>query len=538
MLTPAKGTSKSKPFALLQEWRVNSTETRENETIIVNRLIVNRNMTLTLVNCSLLVNSSVENRGKIEVYGALVLRNHTTIRASNASIGYYFYLYSTSTFNGSDSTIRDVGRNANHLRERGIHIKSAKATIQNMIITNCQKGLIFTDPGLLRINSSQIVVNGVGIRITDEGSNITVENCVIGWNWAGIIIDNSWWGHQNGANNTIQQNAIVNNYEYGVGMYDSINNTVRRNLLINQSRGIYLYLSKSNLIEENEIEMNPTGWGITLAEGSSANTIKQNIIQSGDIGIFMNSSSPNFLIGNQIRNTLEAAISVESCRSGDSIFSNEITANFGVALKMSDSKLIRVENNTFQIFDETNPGIFIEETEECSFFTNQILAAGPGFHLLDSSNILFSRNVVSSNSSTFLFANGFTKNITLTLFEEAMNSSLNDGSTLKVVPNASVESEIASMTLYVNNKTLASTSNPPLELILNTNDIGGGNFIVDVEIVFLNGTTVNWMFSLSVQGRPRVSTTNSETANWEILGTLLTSLIIICKRWNTKKRDL
>ncbi|MFQ5977223.1 MAG: NosD domain-containing protein [Candidatus Heimdallarchaeota archaeon] len=365
-----------------------------------------------------------------------------------------------------------------------------------------------------------------------------VENCVIGWNWAGIIIDNSWWGHQNGANNTIQQNSIVNNYEYGIGMYDSINNTVRRNLLINQSRGIYLYLSKNNLIEENEIEMNTAGWGITLVEGSSTNTIKENIIQSGDIGILMNSSSPNFLIGNQIRNTLEAAISVESCRSGGSIFSNEITVNFGVALRMSESKLIRVENNTFHIFDETSPGILIEETEDCSFLANQILAAGPGFRLLDSSNLLLSGNVVSSNSSTFLFANSFTKNITLTLFEEAMNSSLNDGSTLKVVPNASVESEIASMTLYVNNKSLASTSNPPFELILNTNDIGGGNFVVDVEIVFINGTTVNWMFSLSVQGRPRFSTTDSETSSWGILGSLLMSLFLIGKRWNTKKRDL
>lgn len=536
MLTPAKVTLKPNQFGLLQEWRVNSTETRENETIIANKLIVNRNTTLTLINCSLLVNSSVENRGKIEVNGALVLRNHTTIRAINASIGYFFYFYSTSTFNGSDSTIRDVGRNSNPLRERGIHIKSRKVTIQNMTITNCSEGLIFTAPGLIRINNSVIVENGVGIRIADEGSNVTIENCVIERNWAGIIIDNSWWGHQKGANNTIQHNTIANNYGYGVGMYDSINNTIRRNSLINQSLGIYLYLSENNLIEKNEIETDATGWGIILAEGSSSNTIKQNLIQFGSIGIIMNGSSPNFLIGNQIRNTLEAAISVERCRSGDSIFSNEITVNFGVALRISDSKLIRVENNTFHVFEEMNPGILIDETEDCSFYANQILAAGPGFHLLDSNNLLFSGNAVSSNSSTFLFANSLSKNIMLTLFEEAMNSSLNDGSTLKLIPKASVESEIASMTLYIDNKTLISTDKPPLELILNTNDIGGGNFDVVVEIVFLNGTTVNWMFSLIVQGRPRNSSSNSETTSWEILGPLLMSLLLIGKRWNTKKR--
>jgi parallel beta-helix repeat protein len=483
-----------KQLELLQEWKVNATEVRKNEIITVNRLTVDNNVSLTLANCTLMINSTLENRGKIQISGTLILRNQTTIRAVDASIGYRFYFSSTSTFIASDSTIQDVGIYSKYAeyRDQGIHLRSKQTILRSTNITHC-------------------------------------------WNGAGVTIEHS------SGNNTIRNNKIASNYQhgvvdysYGVGMFRSNNNTICGNWLGDERIGIFLSLSDDNRIEQNEIETSAQGSGMFLEAGSSGNLLLQNIIHYARIGIEMTKASPNSVIANQFIDTHEVAILMDTCKQGDSISSNKLTVSSGIAMEIKDSSLARVENNTINASFGTNPAIYIVDSDNCSFIANQIATEGPVFRLLASSNIFLSENAVVSTSAIFLFGDSQSMNITFALFDPVNTTSLNLGSTLKLLPNAAVKSEIVSMTLHVNERVLSHVDTPNLELYLNTTEIGRGTFAIAVNIVFLNGTEASWSFSLVIEGRPVVSTTTSK-ASWRVLMPLLLGLLSL-KAWILKRR--
>ncbi|MHA2497116.1 MAG: right-handed parallel beta-helix repeat-containing protein [Candidatus Hodarchaeales archaeon] len=527
-----------KQLELLQEWKVNATEVRKNEIITVNRLTVDNNVSLTLANCTLMINSTLENRGKIQISGTLILHNQTTIRAVNASIGYRFYFSSTSTFTASDSTIQDVGIYSKYAeyRDQGIHLRSKQTILRSTNITHCWNGLVIATKNSVKVEGCRITGCAMaGVWIVEDGGNVILENSEIGWNGAGVTIEHS------SGNNTIRNNKIASNYQYGVvdysygvGVFRSNNNTIFGNRLGDERIGIFLSLSDDNRIEQNEIVTSAQGSGMFLEAGSSGNLLLQNIIHYARIGIEMTKASPNSVIANQFIDTHEVAILVDTCKQGDSISSNKLTVSSGIAMEIKDSSLARVENNTINASFGTNPAIYIVDSDNCSFIANQIATEGPVFRLLASSNIFLSENVVVSTSAIFLFGDSQSMNITFALFDPVNTTSLNLGSTLKLLPNAAVKSEIVSMTLHVNERVLSHVDTPNLELYLNTTEIGRGTFAIAVNIVFLNGTEASWSFSLVIEGRPVVSTTTSK-ASWRVLMPLLLGLLSL-KAWILKRR--
>ncbi|MFQ5977218.1 MAG: NosD domain-containing protein [Candidatus Heimdallarchaeota archaeon] len=594
MFEPNNGLISQKPVKLVQNWNVTSSEVRTGEIIFANRVEVGENVSLTLNNCVLMINSTQDYIGKIVIIGSLILRDQTVIRAYDSSFGYRFFLFSTSTFEVSDSTIRDVGRNSPVSHDRGIHLNGMQTFLRNVTITNGWDGLIIATNHTVRVVNSRIVDNAaVGVRIEEQGGNAVLEYCTIEKNPIGLqiqgdsgnntlrysnlsseeycvgIFNSAYYNYQFGsgispkANNSILENRItshrtgislqssnnntiignvISSESDGIILGSSYNNTISRNLIWSKITGFSLSFADYNQIDHNEIETSSIGTGISFEPGASGNLFQFNSIRFSKIGISSRGASPNMIIGNQIRDTQQVAISLELVKNGDAILSNELTAVSGFAMRMISSSLAIIEGNIITISSKNVPAIYLDDVENCSFISNQVTATGLAFHLVDSANIRFLENTVASISTSFLLADSLSKNVTVTVYDVINDSSLYAGSTLIMVPQPGMESEIASMTLYIDEVIFSRVERPNLKLVLDTFELGGGDFNFAVKIVYVNGTEADWFFSLTIHGRPRYysgKTIKYETTSkttWDIILTSFALGLLTMKSWLQKRR--
>ncbi|MFX0117180.1 MAG: right-handed parallel beta-helix repeat-containing protein [Candidatus Hodarchaeota archaeon] len=517
------------PPHLFQIWTVASNETRMNENITVDELTVERDASLTLMNCTLMINSNDGTTGEIAIQGELILRGGTIIKAVNPGYRYNFHFWTTSIFNGSDSTIRDVGNLIESpfpivQSDRGIQLKSEKTILKNMTISHCLDGLAVFTNNPVQIDHCKIVDNiFAGVRVQPGFGNVVINNSLLEGNGIGFLADEEIQTKR-GSNNTIQNCTINANTEYGIGILSGDNNTILRNHIANHSVGIYIEKSMDTKLERNVIEQ--CSIGIILEHGSSGNLLQQNNIRLGDIGISLASSGPNILLRNKISDTQEAALSIDRCIRGDSISSNNLRSSSGFAIRVTKSKLVYIDNNSILGVSEADPAVYIEESESCFITKNAISARLQAIHLQDSSNNIFSQNIPSALTKTFLLADGTSFNTTLTIFDRANRTSLLPGATLRLIPDADSASEVTSMTLLVDKRTFATSDASNYELEIDTVTLGGGNFTVTVEIMFKNGTTSSWVFLLEIKGRPRDPGTTSGTNGNMLLPLVLGMLLL------------
>ncbi|MFQ5981295.1 MAG: NosD domain-containing protein [Candidatus Heimdallarchaeota archaeon] len=595
LFVPKPALAHQKPSKMLQNWNVTSSETRTGETIIAEKLTVHENVTLTLVNCTLQINSTEVNMGEVEIHGTLILQNYTLVRAVNPSFGYHFLLRSTSFFNVSDSTIRGVGTDSPARADRGIHLNGKQATLRSTNITNCIDGLVITTKNPVWILDSRIVNSTMtGIRVEGEGGNVVVENSVMEGHSYGVLIyrsfgnntfrgcnitssshgigifDWAYYSFQYGvdplANNSLDgnritsletgimvdssfNNSILGNWvasqDTGIALESSDNNVIHGNQIISENTGITLRLSDGNRIEINEIETNSSGSGIVLEPGTVRNLLRQNIIRSAGIGIGMRTASLITITDNQIFDTEQAAILIETCYRANISF-NEIMVSSGVGLSISESSSVVIENNTVIVSSRlVDPAIYLDGASYCSFIANQISTQGPAFYFARSSNILLLENTVSSISGLFLLADDPSKNITLNVWNNVNITALFPQSTLIIIPPAALKPEIITMALKVEARgemlSFSNVTAPNLELMLDAFDIGSGNFTITVTVTFLNGTEIDWTFSLYVHGESgfkpskEIAYTTTSKAGWNILIPLLLGILLF-KGWNWRKR--
>lgn len=576
------------------EWRVSVNETRQDQVIIVKRLEVDENISLTLINCTVMINSTLDDTGQILILGTLVMRD-TVIRAVNASHGYRFFLFSLSIFDVDNCTIRDVGKNSVVSRDRGIHVNSQKTIIRNSVISHSWDGLVIITNTTATIDACQIVNNVLsGVRIEARAANILLENSVIDQNYDGIIFD---W---RSTNNVIRNNLITSNSQAGVSTfhdpslyYSSVgppsvnnnsiysnsildqpigvniaysgfnsifdnqitseqtgislqytdNNTIHNNSIVSQHDGIAARFADNNTITQNTIEAGPTDSGIILDTAASDNLLQENSIRFPEIGIELRSASSNTLIRNRIRDTQEIAISIDTCQGGNYLSFNNLTVSSGIAIKITDSEFVTLESNTVATSGSiTDPAIFLEEAQSCSIFGNRITSIGPAFYLQDSPHNLFSENIATSNLAPLLALNSLSRNITLYLPVSSQTTILLfPRSTLRLVPPETIKQEIVSMILYADQQLLSNSSSPSLELVLDSYDIGGGNFTITVDIEFLNGTEEQWSFFVYVQGRVypnqnrEITYATTSNANWSSLLPLILAMFML-SGWVRKRK--
>jgi parallel beta-helix repeat protein len=179
-----------------------------------------------------------------------------------------------------------------------------------------------------------------GIEI--NANNATIEENIIQHNTIGIFIYHSNF-------HLIKNNTVSNNQDYGIHLYQSIENDIQNNIIESNRWGILLISSLFNQIERNLVRQNHY-YGIWLSRGSSYNTIIQNSIEeNNDYGICLHLFSNNNTIeGNLIKlHNFGICIGFHWSCNGNIINNNIITENANYGLIISDSQSITVTKNDF-----------------------------------------------------------------------------------------------------------------------------------------------------------------------------------------------
>jgi len=134
----------------------------------------------------------------------------------------------------------------------------------------------------IEIQRDNIVVDGMSHKVEGSGSG------------KGIVLE--------GRKNVTIRNMTIDNFEYGVWLDSSLNNSILGNWIwiAWYGTGIQLFRSCRNRISENRVDGggNSGQYGLKLSDSSNHNNITGNIITANDIDIWVQSSSNNTLSGN------------------------------------------------------------------------------------------------------------------------------------------------------------------------------------------------------------------------------------------------
>ena len=133
--------------------------------------------------------------------------------------------------------------------------------------------------GSIALERNNIVLNGTGYRLQGDGN----EN--------GITLRD--------INNITVSNLKISNFNIGIVVMGSDDNTILDNIVTENFRGLDLTASENNTISENYIAYNTDGIAL---ENMYNNIVENTITNNSNFGIFLNGAGYNNIIGNNITN--------------------------------------------------------------------------------------------------------------------------------------------------------------------------------------------------------------------------------------------
>jgi parallel beta-helix repeat protein len=190
---------------------------------------------------------------------------------------------------------------------------------------------------------------------------------------------------------------VQNLNQLGILLVHTKDSTIKNNIQIN----IMLIHSSNNSITENKVQNGSTG--IQLEE-SSSNTISRNYIAYNDRGIRpLYSSANNSISENEITENEYGIDDLQDPTGSNQILRNNITANkFGIDL-LSSSNII--SENTI-----TGNELGILSSGSNRLIGNKVMNNGDGIYLRSSNNILRD-NHMENNSRNFTPSSGFVNDV-------------------------------------------------------------------------------------------------------------------------------
>ena len=244
-----------------------------------------------------------------------------------------------------------------------------KNSLNNTIINNKvynSSGIVLEDLSRNNlIHQNELYNNAEGIRIiyhpvdTYATYNIISKNDIIDSREEGISLYHA-------CNNIIQDNSIISSKDYGIRISDCENNTIKNNVIESSNSGIYLHISindtildntirynnigftmytsqktqisnnlishnnvtglemsgstKYNIISENNISYNGL-YGIYALDLGPFNNITHNDINYNEVGICLNNTHHNYIIGNYLRGN---AICIQEVDSNDNVIEDNM----------------------------------------------------------------------------------------------------------------------------------------------------------------------------------------------------------------------
>lgn len=215
-----------------------------------------------------------------------------------------------------------------------------------------------------------------GVKI----SGFTIQNSKNDWQYAGIKIVH--------ANDTaLSGNTVRNNGGQGIYLHgpDVSDITISRNIIKNNSYGIYMEWSSGNIVFENTITNNENGIYVVESSGniiscnsflnmelgihlyeSYNNGISENTIVNNDNGVFLSKSYDNSIAKNIVRDNGWFGIWLSGSEK-NTIVENTITYNIDIGVYLDYSSNNDITNNTITSNDD---GIYVEFSSQNKIWNN------------------------------------------------------------------------------------------------------------------------------------------------------------------------
>ena len=165
-------------------------------------------------------------------------------------------------------------------------------------------------------NLSGFTIQGGKIGIFLSGPEFNYNN------FSGNNISNNTEGIRfvNTSNNSIFNNTIQSDYNFGIVLYGSCNNNISENFLINNDKSIFLNKwSNNNIIQKNNLTENKKAVSLDF---SFYNLISENYIGNNTIGVYLTNSLINNITNNHIEFNKDCGIFISN--SDDNLISSNI----------------------------------------------------------------------------------------------------------------------------------------------------------------------------------------------------------------------
>ena len=253
------------------DWIVIGWEEHEDEVIILTgNLIIQAGGSLTLINCTLLMNCSYDGEWQILVNssGTLNVLEGSSITAYNPEHEFSFYVYGCL-----------VMRDSFLSRCEGLYLETIEGVeLYNTTISNNDHGVVCYESFIVDITGCTISNNPcVGIEC-DMSSGISITDCTICDNGEGIFCDCS--------SDIRIENCTIDNNQYNViSVYYSSYVTIRDCSLVHNDYGVGIYCYESSDINIVNCTMNNNEGGIDCY-WSSYVTIKNCSFVHNSIGMY------------------------------------------------------------------------------------------------------------------------------------------------------------------------------------------------------------------------------------------------------------
>jgi len=234
---------------------------------------------------------------------------------------------------------------------------------------------------VIHVGANNVNISGFTIQNGGPGSNCGIK--VGQWN-------------KPLTGNSIRDNIVVNN-SYGIYLDHSSDNTISGNNASNNEYGCFFYNSSHTSLFSNKALNNKKG--IVLFRASDNNTITSNNVSLNyEYGIFVNCSRANALIGNNISHNGKYGIYVHHS-IGNTFADNNIYSNYMYGIYSSDSHINAFVNNS--VYSNNDCGLHLYYSRENNV-TSNIVSSNNHYeiYLESCSKNTLANNTVHSNNVT------------------------------------------------------------------------------------------------------------------------------------------
>lgn len=294
--------------------------------------------------------------------------NIITINADNVYIS-EFTIQNTPEYSGNKNGIEVTGYNNKII---GNIIKQAQTGIK---ITNAQSTYI----------KDNIIINNhdSGIFVDEESHNTTIiKNTINDNSGIGISLHSPY--------SNIIENTIDNHDYTSIKIYNpSSYNNIIGNIIGHSQHGIYLLLSESNNIQNNQFIKNGILIAAQTLEQTATHTINDNTINGKPIIYIKNYNNQN--------NTVVPADAgqIILVNSNSILVENQVITNTDFALQIGFCSNITIQNNN--IIDNNVCGIYLFNSSHNHIKDNNIIGNNNGLILWGSSQNIIKRNTIKNS---------------------------------------------------------------------------------------------------------------------------------------------